>query len=81
LLPYQRKDSANHVELTENTHVIYKQPNRRKCYWNIVTTYNWYCLKEHSYAQCSPKCVDYLSVAQAERAIREREETRWNARY
>jgi len=80
-LSYQRKDSVNHLEgqeLTENTHVIYKQPNRRKCYWNIVTTSNWECLKGHLYPQCSPGCADYLSVAQAARTIRERKKAQWN---
>ena len=80
-LSYQRKDSVNHVEsqeLAANTHIVYKQPNRRKCYWNIVTMSNWECLKGHLYAQCSPGCADYLSVAQAARAIKERKETQWN---
>jgi len=82
-LSYQRKDSVNHVEgreLQANTDVLYKQPNRRRCYWNIVTMSSWECLKGHLYSQCSPMCADYLSVAQAERAIREKEEARWNIR-
>jgi len=82
-LSYQRKDSVNHVEGREpaaNTNTLYKQPNRRRCYWNIVTTSSWECLKGHLYPQCSPKCADYLSVAQAARAIREKKDARWNIR-
>ncbi len=40
--------------------MIYKSPNRRKCYWLCPD-----CLKRRS--PCSTRCPDYLSVAQAER--------------
>ena len=40
--------------------IHYKQPNRRKCYWMVQE-----CLKGKS--PCSYSCPGYLSVAQAER--------------
>jgi len=46
--------------------MLYPHPNRRKCYWLCRD-----CLKGRS--QCSTKCPDYLSVAQAERTKREKD--------
>jgi len=46
--------------------VIYQRPNRRKCYWLCRD-----CLKGQS--QCSTKCPDYLSVAEAKRIKREKD--------
>ena len=80
-LSYQRKDYVNHLEgreLVATTHIVYKQSNRRKCYWNIATTSNWECLKGHLYPECSPKCPHYVSVAQANKMIRDRKEAQWN---
>gem|GEM_PF-5980335 len=49
--------------------MLYKRPNRRKCYWLCRD-----CLKGHN--QCSTRCPDYVSVARAERAIKEKTEWR-----
>ncbi len=45
----------------------YPKANRRKCYWLCPD-----CLKGHK--RCSINCPDYLSVAQAQRQIKERQE-------
>jgi hypothetical protein len=46
--------------------MFYSRPNRRRCYWLCRD-----CLKGRS--QCSTKCPDYVSVAQAERTKREKD--------
>ena len=69
---YQKKDAANHLEIENSvTSIVYRQPNRRKCYWLCKG-----CLKHHEHG-CSTKCPDYLSVAQAKAMIKERMEARF----
>ena len=46
--------------MLEKNFPYYKQPNRRKCYWMLKE-----CLKGKS--PCSYACPGYLSVAQADR--------------
>ena len=80
-LSYERKDSAKHLEsqeLAATTNVTYKESNRRKCYWRLLTSIHWECLKGHLYPECSVRCADYLSVAQADRMIKERRSAQWN---
>ena len=46
--------------------MFYPRPNRRKCYWLCRD-----CIKGHT--QCSTRCPDYVSVARAEKARREKQ--------
>jgi len=46
---------------------LYRCPNRRKCYWFCRE-----CLKGHN-QRCSPKCLDYLSIAKAKKYLERRE--------
>ncbi len=47
----------------------YKRPNRRQCYWLCKD-----CLRGRN--KCSTACPDYLSVARADRAKRQRAGTK-----